>query len=52
MSVVLMFLAIVMLKGLRLSKKEIIRAVLVLCIVNCIILNLYLTNNKRKNEDN
>ena len=42
MSVLLAFLAIFLLKGFRLSKKEILRALLVLCIVNCLILNLYL----------
>ena len=52
MSLILTFLAIIMLKGMRLSKKEILRAMLVLCIVNCMMLNLYLTNNKRISETN
>jgi hypothetical protein len=46
MSVLLAFVAIFLLKGFRLSKKEILRALLLLCILNCIILNLYLKTNQ------
>ena len=50
MSVLLAFLAIFLLKGFRLKKKEILRALLLLCIVNCIILNLYLKTNQENAE--
>ena len=52
MSLILTFIAFFILKGFRLSQKEILRGMLVLCILNCIGLNLYLSNNKKKIENN
>ena len=44
MSVLLTFFAIFVLKGFGLQKKEILRALLLLFLMNCLVLNLYYKN--------
>ena len=44
------FIAIILLKGLGLPKKILLRATLLLCLINVIAFNMYLSSNNSKEK--